>query len=120
MLSCDDSLGPHGQRMGFPRQEYWSGLPFPLPGHLPNPGIEPVSLASSSLAGGFLTTSAPWGLEGTDPKVRDREFPGTVIKNLLANAGDTGDASLIPGSGRSPGGGNDNPLQYSVLAWKIL
>ena len=29
--------------MGFFRQEYWSGLPFPLPGHLPNPGIEPES-----------------------------------------------------------------------------
>ena len=49
-----------------------------------------------------------------------RAFPGgTVAKNLPANAGDTGDASSIPGSGRSPGGGNDNPLQYSILAWKI-
>ena len=35
-----------------------------------------------------------------------------MIKNLLANAGDMG---LIPGSGRSPGGGNGNPLQYSSL-----
>ena len=31
--------------MGFPRQEYWSGLPFPSPGDLPNPGIEPGSPA---------------------------------------------------------------------------
>ena len=31
--------------MGFSRQEYWSGLPFPSPGNLPNPGIEPVSAA---------------------------------------------------------------------------
>ena len=31
--------------MGFPRQEYWSGLPFPPPGDLPDPGIETVSLA---------------------------------------------------------------------------
>ena len=31
--------------MGFPRQEYWSGLPFPLPGDLPEPGIKPTSLA---------------------------------------------------------------------------
>ena len=46
--------------MGFLRQEYWSGLPFPSPGDLPNPGIEPVSLASSMLAGGFFTT-APLG-----------------------------------------------------------
>ena len=33
--------------MGFPRQEYWRGLPFPPPGDLPNPGIEPMSPAST-------------------------------------------------------------------------
>ena len=38
-----------------------------------------------------------------------------VIKNLLANAGDTRDAGSIPGTGRSPGAGNGNPLQYSCL-----
>ena len=38
-----------------------------------------------------------------------------VIKNLPANAGDTRDVSLIPGSGRSSGGGDGNPLQYSRL-----
>ena len=38
-----------------------------------------------------------------------------VVKNLPANAGDIRDADLIPGSGRSPGGGHDNPLQYSCL-----
>ena len=37
--------------MGFPRQEYWSGLPFPSPGDLPDPGIKPGSLSSSALAG---------------------------------------------------------------------
>ena len=42
----------------FSRQEYWSGLPFPSPGDLPDPGIEPVSLASPALAGRFLTTRA--------------------------------------------------------------
>ena len=36
-----------------------------------------------------------------------------VVKNLPANEGDTGDTGLIPGSGRSPRGGNGNPLQYS-------
>ena len=40
-----------------------------------------------------------------------------VIKNLPANAGDLRDAGWIPGSGRSPGGGNGNPLQY--FAWTI-
>ena len=38
--------------MGFPRQKYWSGLPSPLPGDLPNTGIEPTSLRSPALAGG--------------------------------------------------------------------
>ena len=46
--------------MGFVRQEYWSGLPFPPPGDLPNPGMEPVSLVSPSLAGGCIT-AAPTG-----------------------------------------------------------
>ena len=46
--------------MEFSRQEYWSGLPFPPPGELPNPGIEPASLASPALAGAFFTTSATW------------------------------------------------------------
>ena len=40
--------------VGFPRQEYWSGLPFPSPGDLPNTGIEP---ASPALASGFFITS---------------------------------------------------------------
>ena len=44
------------------------------------------------------------------------DFPGgSVVKNLLANAGDVGDVGLIPGLGRSPGGGTGNPLQYSYL-----
>ena len=42
--------------MGFPRQEYWTGLPFPLPGDLPDPGIELISPASPALAGEFFTT----------------------------------------------------------------
>ena len=42
--------------MGFSRQEYWSGEPFPSPGCLPDPGIEPESPA---LAGGFITTEPP-------------------------------------------------------------
>ena len=45
--------------MEFSRQEYWSGVPFLTPGDLPNPGVEPASLASPALAGGFFTTSDP-------------------------------------------------------------
>ena len=46
---------------GLSYQEYWSGLPFPLPGGLPDPGIEPVLPAASSLAAGFFTTD-PHGI----------------------------------------------------------
>ena len=42
--------------IGFPRQEYWSGLPFPSPGDRPDPGIEPMSPA---VAGEFLTAEPP-------------------------------------------------------------
>ena len=46
--------------MGFSKQDYCSGLPFPFPGDPPNPGIEPTSLASPTLAGGFLPISVTW------------------------------------------------------------
>ena len=45
--------------MGFSRQEYWSGLPCPPPGDLPDLRIEPSSLTSPALAGGFFTTEPP-------------------------------------------------------------
>ena len=85
--------------MEFSRQEYWSGLPFPPPEDLPNPGIEPKS---PELQAGSLTSEPP-GMgfpDGSDGKASAR------------NAGDPG---LIPGSGRSPGEGNGNPLQHSCL-----
>ena len=63
-----NSLCPHGlyvasqapPSMGFSQQEYWSVMPFPPPGDLPDPGIEPASFTSPALAGGFFTTSATW------------------------------------------------------------
>ena len=54
-VACQASLF-----MGFSRQEYWSGLPCPSPGDLPNPGIEPKFLMSPALAGGFFNTSTTW------------------------------------------------------------
>ena len=45
--------------MKFSRQEYWSGLPFPSPGDLPDPGIELTSLVSPALAARFFTTAPP-------------------------------------------------------------
>ena len=46
--------------MGFSKKEYWSGLPCPPPGDLPDPGIEPTPLKSPALAGSFFITSATW------------------------------------------------------------
>ena len=68
VLSCSvvsNSLWCHGLAcqaplsMGFFRQEYWSGLPFPPPGDLPDPGIEPMSPMSPALTSGFSTTELP-------------------------------------------------------------
>ena len=63
----DGSL-PGSSVLGFPRQEYWSGLPFPSPGDLPNPAVEP---ASPALAGGFFTTVPPGKLS-----------PGTHFRSI--------------------------------------
>ena len=77
--------------MEFSRQEYWSGLPFPSPGDLPDPGIELRSHVFGA------------------PQVV------LVVKNPPTNAGNVRDVSSIPGSGRSLGEGHGNPLQYSCL-----
>ena len=73
---------------GFSRQEYWSGLPCPPPGDLPDPGIEPTSLTSSALAGGFFTTEPSgkpiypqlfldvWRLEQAQPQDIIEDGPG--------------------------------------------
>ena len=56
--------------MAFSRQEYCSEVPFPLPGHLPDPGIKP---ASPALAGGFFITSATWEAPAESVEKRDSE-----------------------------------------------
>ena len=63
MLSCVQVFAtpwtvvpPPPVSTGFSRQGYWSGLPCPPPGHLPDPGIKPTSPVSLALAGGFFTT----------------------------------------------------------------
>ena len=62
--------------MGFPRQEYWSGLPFSPPGDLPDPGVEP---ASPALTGRFDTTEPP----GKPLKEnRSREYSAKILKDF--------------------------------------
>ena len=63
----------------FPRQEYWTELPVPALGDLPNPGVEPTSLASPAFAGRFFTTESPGK--------RCIEFTGLLIKTHLKNMG---------------------------------
>ena len=76
--------------MGFSRQEYWNGLPFPSPGDLPHPGMEALSLLSPASASGFFTTSATWEaphLLGDIPCIQKTSFvflqspglPGNVL-----------------------------------------
>ena len=67
--------------MGFSRQEYWSRLPFPPLGDLPTPGIEPVSLSSSTMAGRFFTTSATW--EAPLAKQNYNEVSSTPVRMAI-------------------------------------
>ena len=79
--------------MGFSRQEYWSGLPCPPLGDLPNPGIKPASLTSPVLAGRFFTTSTIWEaqINYTPIKIIKKRqrcicgytFLGTIFKDIL-------------------------------------
>ena len=65
--------------MEFSRQEYWSGVPFPPPGDLPDPRIKLASLMSPALAGGFFATSATW--EGLSRLQSNQEEPGPKSTN---------------------------------------
>ena len=120
--------------MRFSRPEYWSGEPFPSPGDLGNPGIEPRSpaLQVDSLPAEpqgkpkntgvgslcllqriFLTQESNQGLLHCRRILCQLSYQGSpVVKNLPANAGDLRDAGSIPGSGRSLEG-NGSPLQDS-------
>ena len=71
--------------MEFSRQEYWSGLPFPTPGDLPDPGTEPMSLVSPALACGFFTNVPPeWGnTESFPAKFRDKTTLSLLLFNIV-------------------------------------
>ena len=89
--------------MGFPRQEYWSELPFPMMGDLPDPGIKPASLMSPALAGGFFTTRATWEAAETRLVLLYHPPPGSPDPD--------------PCTSHSPG---RDPLAHpeTVTAWK--
>ena len=114
--------------MGFSRQEYWSGLPFPFLEDLPNPENKPSSPALQADS----SPSKPWAgasagrwhsvdvFEWMNASLWKFcwwsyivQFPcGSAGKEFACNAGDL---VLIPALGRSPGEGNGHPLQYSGL-----
>ena len=112
--------------MRFSRQEYWSGLPFPSPGDLPYPGIEPGSPAFQADAltsepqgkqcGRFWFNSwvkkIPWKRDRLTSPVFLGFLSGSDGKESTCNVGDLGS---IPGFGRCPAEGHGYALQYSCL-----
>ena len=136
----------------FCRQEYWSALPFPSPGVLPDPGIKPrfpvlqtdslpseppgkpqmdskhikiylISLESKKQklrekGDIIICLSRQPRLKRMDSKmakVKNRQWGASRCLCGQESACQAGDSGLIPESGRSPGDGNGNPLQYSCL-----
>ena len=105
--------------IGFSRQAYWSGLPIPPPGDLPDPWIKPASPVVLALQ----ADSLPLNHRGSVYGFRQMYiywhvstimgFTGeSAVKNLPANAGNMGS---VHGSGRSPAEGNGKPVKYSCL-----
>ena len=85
--------------MGFPRQEYRSGLPFPFPEDLPNPRIKPSSLASSALAGRFFTTELSGKQEHTWAFNSDWWSMKASRKSLKRGTGVNQEEEGVPGRG---------------------
>ena len=105
--------------MRFSRQENWSGLLFPSPGDLPNPGIEPGDFSGISVGkesacneGDSRVGKVHWRRDRLPTPVFLGFSCGSAGKESAFNTRVLG---LIPGLGRSPGGEHGNPLQYSCL-----
>ena len=99
----------------FSRQEYWSGLPFPSPGDIPDPGVEPDTSCVFCIGRQILYHWATWEALTMTFRldIMFKGFPGgSESKESACNAGDLGS---VPGLRRSHGGGHGNPLQYSCL-----
>ena len=99
--------------MEFPKQEYWSGLLFPSPGDLPNPGVEPASPAVQvdSLPLTYQRSPVP----GTGNKFLKFCFPCLTFpgdSDSKESDCNVGELDSIPESGRSPGEGNGYPLPF--------
>ena len=112
--------------MGFSKQEYWSGLPCPPPGDLPDPGIEPMSLMSSAVAGGFFTTSALWeaqNLSNTQRTSRLQTAPFRARAWTWIHKSDSypvASDSLQPYGLSAPGSSVHGILQARILEWVAM
>ena len=100
-VACQASLS-----MRFSKQEYWSGLPFPSPEDLPDPGIKPTSLMSPALAGGFFPTSATWETLWNHKKRKWKSLSCLWLWDLM-------DCSL-------PGSSAHWILQARILQWVAI
>ena len=120
LQSCQTLCDPMGSfatcqaplSMGFSRQEYCSGLPFPPPGDLPDAEIKPVSLASPELAGGFFTTSANWEAHVFLHSILIEGLGNSLVLRWLGPCAFTAD-----GPGLIPGWGTKIPLA-TWCSWK--
>ena len=92
--------------MGFSRQEYWSGLPFPSPGDFPNPGIE---LGSPTLEADVLTSEPP----GKLPNIRISSVQLNSVAQLCPTLSDPMDCS-------PPGSSVHEIFQARVLEWGAI
>ena len=102
--------------LGFSRQEYWSGLPFPSPERHQLPLISKVSPSRTLMSGEEIRLRT----QSTIHKFIKQlflPFGGSVIKNPPANLGAKGDVGSVPGLGGSPGEGN--ATHSSILAWRV-
>ena len=102
--------------VGFSRQEYWSGLPCPPPGDLPNPGIEPTSLMSPSLAGGFFTASTTWEALIAIPKLL--LVVGRGETNFIGENVSQSTLVAVIKYHRLSGLNNKNVFSHSSRGWK--
>ena len=135
MLSWSNSLWPPSHYSP-PGSSVQAGIlewvAFPTARDLPDPWTEPMSLASPALAGRFSTTAPKYSeaMWNKGQELRTWKYPSWIPSLILhmwlgdfdpggsevkASAWNAGDPGSIPGSGRSPGEGNGNPLQYSCL-----
>ena len=107
--------------MAIPQARYWSGLPCPSPGDLPNPGVEPTSIESPALAGGFFTTSTTWESESRGCSIVSNSLQPNGLYSPWDSPGQNtgvGSLSLLQGI-FSTQGWNPHLLHYRWIIYQL-